>query len=301
MVIHVTGSLLMSSIGQVFPNFPVELTLVFSELTILIPSIIYILIKNLSIKEDLGFRPIKAGSVLMCLLLSILVTPIASFINVLSQLFVSNTMVGMSDELLGGSGIAVWILASLYGPFCEEFLFRAIFSNRYEKYVGPVRAGLISAFFFAIAHMNINQAAYAFVLGVIFSIINKAAGSVYPSMIVHACINGGNMLLLFVMSAAAKSLGGQVDIVASAEAARVGNTIYFLLGITFIAATVCALIAIPCVVWLSKHEERFEGLLDMFTKKHESARWLTLPALLAIIFVLFIMFGLEPVIDLIKG
>ena len=301
MIVHVTGSLLQGIIVSRDPDFPVEISLVLSELTILIPSIIYILIKNLSIKKDLGFRPLKAGSVMMCLLLAILVTPVASFVNVLSQLFVSNTMVEMSDSLLTGSGAAVLFLAAVYGPFCEEFLFRAILCNRYDRYVGPLRAGFISAFLFALAHMNINQAAYAFVLGVIFSIINKAAGSVIPSIIIHACINGANVLLLLVMGAATKVLGDGIDLAASAEAARQSDAIYIMLGATFFVAAVCSLIAIPCVVWLSKHEGRFEDLLDMFTAKHERARWLTFPTVIAVVFILFVMFGLEPVIKYFKG
>ena len=301
MIIHVAGSVLQGIIYQRDPEFPVELALIISEMTILIPSVIYILIRNMSIKEDLGFRPIRAGSVLMCVLLSVLVSAIASFINVFSQLFVSNTMVGMSESLLGGYGLAVLFLAAIYGPFCEEFLFRAILFNRYDRYVGPLRAGLISAALFALAHMNINQAAYAFVLGVIFSIINKAAGSVYPSIIIHACINGANMLMLLAMGAAAEALGDKTDIVESAEAARQSDAIYVLLGVTFFAAVICTLIAIPCVVWLSKHEGKFDDLTDMFTVKHENAGWLRLPTVLGMAFLLFIMFGLEPVMKLLNG
>ena len=300
MLVHVAAELALGLLSAKGMVFPVEVTLTVSELTILIPSLIYVLIRNLNFKEDLGFRPIKPGSVLMCILLSALVTPVASFVNVLSQLFVSNTMVQNSDALMSGSSLALLFLGALYGPFCEEFMFRAIFNRRYEIYTGPVRAGLISALFFALAHMNLNQAAYAFVLGFIFSIINKAAGSVYPSIIIHICINGANIALLIMMTAISKAAGDGIDLSAAAEEARGSDLMYVLIGVTLVAAFVCVLIAIPCVMWLAKHEGRRAELIDMFTSRHESKRWLTVSAILGIVFVLFIMVGLEPAVSLLK-
>ena len=301
MLIHVAGSVLMSFLPQKGIIIPVEVSLVFSELTVLVPAIIFILIRNLNFRNDLGFRPVKTGTVLMSILLSFLVTPVASFINALSQLFVSNTMVQMSDTLTGGSDIVVFFLGALYGPFCEEFLFRAIFNNRYEKYLGPVRAMLISSMYFALAHMNVNQAMYAFVLGMIFCIVNKAANSVYPSLIIHICINAGNILLLFVANKAYSALGESIDFAASAEAARTGDAIYYMIGVTLVLAIICSSIAIPCIVWMSRHEDNFESFSDMFKSRHPKAHWLTIPAALGIFLILFVIFGLKPVIGMLKG
>ncbi len=301
MLLHIIGSVLVSFLPQKGIELPVEINLVFSELTILIPSAVYILVKNLSFRDDLGFRPIKAGTVLMSILLSALVTPVVSFVNVLSQLFVSNKVAQMSDELSGGSNAIVLFLGALYGPFCEELLFRAIFNNRYEKYVGPIRAGLISSLFFALAHMNVNQAFYAFVLGMIFCVINKAAGSVYPSIIIHACVNGGNILLLFSLTKMYSTLGQGEDIAAVAEAERNSDMMYYLIGVVLVIAIICSLIAIPCVVWMSRHEGNFESLADMFIHKHKSANWLRVPTILAIVLVLVMMFGLNGIIGILKG
>ena len=298
MILHVLQSLAFNVLAQKGIEPPVEVLLVFSELSILVPTLIYILIKRLSFREDLGFRRIKAGTFFMCLLLTILVMPVASFFNVLSQLFVSNTMVQMSDELLGGSGVMVLILGSLYGPFCEEFLFRAVFAGRYETIAGPLRAGFISAVLFALAHMNINQACYAFVLGFIFAVINKAAGSVYPSMIIHIGINAVNILLMLVMESAYKAMGVDIDIAAAAEAARGSDVLYVMIGVTLVAAIICTAIAIPCVVFVAKHEGHIEELTGMFTGKHPSGGWLSIPLVIGVCFVLFVMLGLGPLLKM---
>ena len=301
MVLHVLQSLAFSLLAQkgIYP--PIEIQLVFSELSILVPAIIYVLVKKLGFKEDLGFSHIKTGTFFMCVLLTLLIMPIAAFFNVLSQLFVSNTMVQMSDELLSGSDLAVLFLGGIYGPVCEEFLCRSLLLRRYETIAGPLRAGFISAALFALAHMNINQACYAFALGFIFSIVNKAAGSVYPSMIIHCLINIINIGLLVVAVSASKAMGDDIDIAAAAEQARGTDYIYYLVGVTLVMAIVCAIIAIPCTVFIAKHEGQLDALKDMFVKKHEKGRWMSVPLACGICFVLFVMFGLEPVLTLFTG
>ncbi len=299
MVLHVLGAVSLGLLASKGISVPVELNLVFSELTILIPAFIYILIGNYSFRNDLGFRPIRVGTVLMCVPLTILVTPVATFVNTLSQLFTSNKFISMSDTLLSGSGVTVLFLAAVYGPFCEEFLFRAIFSNRYEQFVGPMRAALISALYFALMHMNLNQAAYAFVLGFIFSVINKAASSVYPSIIIHILINGYNILILLGMGKLYESIGGP-GLVASTEAVRNSDLLYVMIGVSLVFALIAGLIAVPCVVWVAKHEGNIEALHDMFTAKHPHCRWLNIPAILGILFVLFVIFGLDPLMNALR-
>lgn len=296
LILHVLGSVALGVLASKGISIPIELNLVFSELTLLIPAFIYILIGNYGFRNDLGFRPIKVGTVLMCVLLFFLVNPIASFVNVVSQLFTSNQMVSMSDTLLSGSNAMVLFLAAIYGPFCEEFLFRSLFNKRYELYVGPMRAALISALYFALMHFNLNQAAYAFVLGFIFSIVNKAANSVYPSIIIHVLINGFNFLLLFIFG----KMHSGADIAATAEMARNSDLIYVMIGSTLVVAIVAGLIALPCVIWIAKNEGGYEGLCDMFTAKHPRVNWLTVSAILSILFVLFMMFGLDPLMKALK-
>ena len=293
-VIHVLVSVAINLLAQKNITFPVEISLVLSELTILIPAFIYALKKNLSFTNDIGFKPVKVSTFFMCILLSFLVTPISSFVNVLSQLFVSNTMVAAADTLSSGSGVAVLFLGAVYGPLCEEFVFRGVFDNRYERFAGPLTAGLVSALYFALIHLNVNQAMYTFVLGVIFSIINRAAGSIFPSVIIHACINGGNIALLLLLTSVYKTLGKEGDIVASAEAARKSDAVYILAGATFVTALICTAIAVPCVVFVAKNEGRLDTFRKMFTKNQEEKhRWFTVSAAIAIGFALFVMFGLK--------
>ena len=301
MVLHTVTALFVNMLSDRGIMVPTAPRLIMSQLTIVVPAIIYILIRRLSLKDDLGLRPIKAGSAFMCILLTVLITPLASLANVISQFFVKNELLQMSDSLLDVSPIPLLFLGGIFGPLCEEFVFRAVFNNRYSVYLGPMRAGLISALLFGLAHMNINQCAYAFVLGVVFAIINRAANSVFPSMIIHACINLGNILMLVVSSKIAGMLGSGTDIAAQAEAARNSDVIYVMAGVMLVFAIIFGIAAIPCIIWLSKHEGGFKDLCDMFTNRHATDRWMTAGLALGIIYVLFVMFGLEPLLNVIKG
>ena len=297
LLVHVSCSLAFVILQQKNIVLPIEARLIVSELTILVPALIYVLIRKLSFSRDLGFRRIKAGTVLMSVLIAVLSGTIAIFFNVVSQLFVSNTIVEMSDSLLAGSNAAVWFLGSVYGPFCEEFVFRSLFNSRYEIVTGSLRAGLVSALFFALTHMNINQAAYAFVLGVIFSVIDKAAGSVYPSMIIHTCINGFNLLVIIALLGISDSSEYTQDLAVASEAARQGDLIYVMTGVTLVGAIISTLILIPCVAFVAKHEGRYDELLDMFRNRRLKGRWLTVSSALAICFVLFVMFGMNAMLS----
>lgn len=300
MFVHVICSLALSILKEKGISLPVELSLIVSEVTILVPSLIYVLRKKLSISADLGFRKIKTGTILMSVFMTFPVWSVGTFFNVLSQIFVSNTIVQISETLLGGSNIVVWFLGSIYGPFCEEFVFRSVFNRRYEMIAGPIRAGLVSSMYFAFAHLNLNQAAYAFALGVLFSIINKAAGSVYPSMIIHMCINGINLLMVMGLTGISEQMGSGQDIAAAAEEARNSDMIYVMLAVTLVGAIIGALILIPCVVFVSKHENRVEKLVEMFRKGQQKGRWLTFSSVLAICFVLLVMFGLDPLLSALR-
>ena len=301
MVLHVVVAVALNLLDEKNIAFSTGIRLILSELTILVPSLVFILHRKFSFREDLGFRPVKAATVLMSVLFSALITPVISFVNLLSQFFVKNEMLEMSDTLTGIPSPLLLFLGALYGPFCEEFLFRGIFFERYDRILGPVRAGLVSSLLFGLAHMKINQALYAFVLGFIMATVNRACGSIFPSMIIHMCINGGNLLLLVLVSKVADIAVSGPDIVSEAEAFRISDGMYVMAGVLLVISIVCTLISIPCVVWMSKHEGRFEDLYDMFANRHDHERWLTLPMILGLVFVLFVMFGLEPVLSLVKG
>ena len=287
-------------------ELPAVLNIVVSESIIVVPGIIYILINKYDFVEVLGFKKIKAGTFFMTILLSFCVMPVVSFVNVLSQFFVKNTMVQNSDMFVEGSSLLMLLAAGIIGPFCEEFMFRGIINNELRKFSSVLMGAFASAVMFGLMHLNVNQACYAFVLGLIFGIVNYASGSIWTSMIIHMVINTQNVLMLMLVNAASKQVG--IDMVESAEAVRTSTSSMFVMaGVYLVLAIIFGAVSVPIVVFISKHEGTYEEFKTIFTKKkaadegepQQSVKiFRTIPAIVAIVVCLFAIFGLEPVLKL---
>lgn len=285
-------------------SMPTYLALIVSEALILVPGIVYVLVNKLDLRKDLGFRKIKVGTIFLSILLAFLTTPVASFVNVLTQFFVSNTMTQASDALLDGSYLALLFLTGFYGPFCEEVVFRGILHEGYDRISSPMKAVLISALLFGLMHLNVNQTCYAFVLGVIFAIVNKASGSVYTSMIIHTCINTVNILMLIVAQWAASFVGEGASVAESAEAMRQStSTLMVIAGVYFVLALGGIAISIPVVIFIAKHEGHLDELKSLFIKKKieqepsENTKVLmNVPMIISVVLCLVLIFALDAIL-----
>jgi membrane protease YdiL (CAAX protease family) len=80
--------------------------------------------------------------------------------------------------------IAAVVFVAVLPAVCEEFLFRGLILNS-TKWLGGMKAVLISAGFFCIYHMSPYQTAYQFVMGVIYGIVALKAQSITPTIILH--------------------------------------------------------------------------------------------------------------------
>lgn len=293
-------------------SLPLVANVVLNDVVMIVPVLAYILKYKLDIRKDLGFCRIKAGTIAMTILIGVLVIPIASFVNVLSQLFVSNTMTQSADMFTEGSSLMVLFLTGFLAPFCEEFLMRGFMCNTFGKYTTPIKAIFISAIMFSLMHLNINQAAYALVLGIIFAIVNHASGSVYTSMIIHTVVNSLNIAVLIAVNGVFASNGGNVA--EAAETARQSSMIYVTAALYMVLAIISIAICIPCVVWVAKHENRYEQFVALFInnkKKIESVAEdvtesestledsskvraiINVPAIIVIVACFIFMFGIE--------
>ena len=77
----------------------------------------------------------------------------------------------------------------------EEFIFRGIFYGSYRR-KNVIRAALMSGLLFGITHLNLNQFAYAFAMGVAFCLLYEASGNIVLSMTAHFAINANTVFLM---------------------------------------------------------------------------------------------------------
>lgn len=97
-------------------------------------------------------------------------------------------------KIFGGmtAGMAVpWILFIAFAPgFSEEILFRGYLQTRLLERWSPGMAIFVSALLFAVFHLIPHTIVFAFPLGIWFGYIAWKTGSIWPTILAHALING---------------------------------------------------------------------------------------------------------------
>lgn len=285
--------------SQIFVNMPIAANLLISELLILVPALIFALAfkKNTrtgTLNEMLGFRKIKISSFFMVILFTFLTMPMATALNAISMLFVDNTVNAISGDVLQLPFFLMLFMIGIFGPFCEEFVFRGIIFRGYKN-SGPVWWAVFwSAVLFALMHLNFNQALYAFALGMMFGLLVEATGSLWSSVIAHMIFNSQQVCMMYL---AEYIVPGTYD---SADVALTQDALLAAIGPYLMIAVIATPIAFCVLVWLAKNENR-DGFLRIVWehRKDKGGSFVSVPLIIAIIICLAYM-SLELIAPLIS-
>lgn len=143
-----------------------------------------------------SFKPINGKMVFWSVLLGACVFIIIIFVSslwsgILSSFGFSSGK-GISTQPISDNAGLNLLLGILFvgvlPGFCEEFSHRGMILGNVKK-DGVWRAILIASLMFALMHLNINQFAYAFVVGLVLGTITMLTKSIFPAMIVHCTSN----------------------------------------------------------------------------------------------------------------
>lgn len=167
------------------------------EAFLALPGVSYLVMRRLSVKDGLGVRAVDWRDWLLMIPLALCLDKIAEFINVVSQLFAENSVGNHVAELVIKYPFPVaFFVVAVMPALCEELIYRGVLFRGYRK-SGVWIAVLLTAFLFGMMHMNLNQFSYAFVLGVIFALLNEITGSILPAVLLHIYINGKSVVVLY--------------------------------------------------------------------------------------------------------
>lgn len=103
----------------------------------------------------------------------------------------------------GGSFLPVTILtlcAIVLAPIVEEIIFRGCVYRFLKSQSTPLIAQVLSGLFFGVMHANLLSFVPLVVVGVLLARIYERSGNILVPICFHACFNGFNLLLLFIMS-----------------------------------------------------------------------------------------------------
>lgn len=269
---------------QGFDNSNV-LQLLTSQIILILPSVIYIVVNKIKLADAIRFKKMRISSIILVILLSYLITPLMSFINAISMLFVKNTTTSFIGDIVEGNKylLSLFIIALIPAIF-EEAVYRGIFYNEYRK-VNPLKAIILSAFLFGIMHGNFNQFAYAFAMGVVFALVIEATDSVLSTMIIHFFINGTSVTTLYlypkIMELLNKILeksGDTPNVNLEEYLAEIGGSMEEVLTFSTIMETlflpmlIFTALAILVYILLAKKNGRWEHIKRIFKKSSEEEK-----------------------------
>lgn len=235
------------------------------EAAIVLPGIMFALFSGESLPQFLGFHKIKVTTLLAIIPFTMLSMPLISLLNLITQFWVENMAVGAMEEY----GIVQmpfwqsWFVIGLFAPFCEEVACRGLLYRGYEKSWGAFRAMILSAFLFALIHMNINQAVYAFAMGIMAILLVEATGSLWASVCYHALINSSQVALMYMMFGANSTAYSDAAQMMTDEILVTSVTVYLVI------TAVTLPLAWALLIWMSGNQERRGALLTLWRDRKE--------------------------------
>jgi membrane protease YdiL (CAAX protease family) len=251
-----------------------------SEMVVVLPTVAVVLYAGDSLRVLAPFKRIKISSALLTLLYVMLLFPLVTLVNSISMLFVDNTILGISDQILELPFWQMLLSIGLFGPFMEEFVFRGVILQSYQRTGRIIGSIVLSSVLFGMIHMNFNQFAYGAAMGIMLALLVEATGSVLTSFIAHAAFNSIEVCMMVFDSDTlqnAESYVGQSDV---RELIKAGLGMYFIIAVIATAIAICVLVKI------SENEGRLAFMRSIPSCKKQGYKLVTIPLVIAFVIAL---------------
>ncbi len=227
--------------------------------------------------EAAAFHKVKVSTLLMIILCTFLIMPLVTVLNTLTMFFTDNAVAALEGDIVSTSFPAMLFMIGIFGPFCEEFVFRGVIYRSYRRCGewgdnacykklrnNGVSAVILSSLLFGLMHMNFNQAVYAFAIGVFLVLLVEAAGSLWASVFCHMFFNSCQVVLMYVSESILDSVYGQA--VNETAGQLTTQDLLAALSVYLVIAAVTTPIAFCVIVWIAKNEGRQEAFQALFRR-----------------------------------
>ena len=219
-----------------------------------------------TLRERLHYNKVKPTTILYALIFTWLSMPLTTLINAISMLFVDNTVMALSGQILGVAFPVMLFFMAVVPAFCEETLFRGIVYGGYRKHGNKFVAVMLSGFLFGVMHMNLNQALYAFAIGVLLALLFEATNSIWPTILFHFVYNAQSCCLMYFVEEIVPGFYSNPDNIAMATETA---SLYSMIAAYIIIAAIFTPLAICMLYKIAKNEGRVEQLKETLPGKKE--------------------------------
>jgi len=274
--------------GSMFFDINIVANLLLSQAIMLLPVLLFALASRKKtvtgqFNEMLDFHKIKISTFFMIILFTYLMMPLTTALNAISMLFVDNAVNAISGDVLQMPFPVMLFMIGIFGPFCEEFIFRGFFFRGYKNSGSVFWAIFWSALLFGLMHLNFNQAAYAIAIGILFGMLVEATGSLWSSVIAHMVFNSHQVCMMYLFDLLPEELAG-------AEEVLTQELLITAIGPYLLIAAVATPLAVCTLVWMSKNEKRGEQFATIWARRKEKKEaMVSIPLILAIVLSLAYM------------
>lgn len=149
--------------------------------------------------ETYRVHKLRFSVILLAALMMLFLMPLLTLVNLVSQQFTSYVA---GEDIMGriqNYPFAVSLLCvGILPAIGEELVYRGLMYGHYRKrsiLMGALLTGLI----FGLMHGNLNQMAYAWLMGFVFAMVDEATGSTVSSMVMHALVNCGSVIIIYIV------------------------------------------------------------------------------------------------------
>lgn len=246
-------------------------------------------VKNSTLRERLMYNKIRPSTMVYILFFVWLTMPLTTVINSASMFFTDNTIVGMSDMILSVPFPIMLFLMAVMPATIEELVFRGITYGGYRKAGTKFMAVMLSALMFGLMHGNLNQALYAFVLGILMALLVEATGSLFSSMLFHFIYNAQSCCAMFFIEAIEP--GYYQD---ASNMVMDADQLFAVVSVYLVIAAVTTPLAFCMLYKIAKNEKRVAELMECLPKKQTGKETLVTPSFIiaTIISVGYIIFDM---------
>ncbi len=109
-----------------------------------------------------------------------------------------NTVVAQASGSFG-EALFMFFMLVVIAPVFEEFIFRGLIMDELKQY-GNGFAIITTGIMFGLYHGNFQQFFYTAVIGIALGYIANVTGSIFPTMIIHAMVNGIGGIMILLMT-----------------------------------------------------------------------------------------------------
>ncbi len=262
-----------------------------SEAMLIVPTFFMLLFSKEKVRDVLSIRKIKWSTFFGVIAFTMAASPLVTLVNLASQLFVENTVSANSDQFLSLHPLLLIFFVGVLAPVCEEVVFRGAIFSGMKKEGNVFKAVIASGLLFGLLHMNINQASYAFVIGVLLGFLVEATGSIFSSIMFHILVNATNAVMMIISDSVVSD-----EMMANANEVVTTGILLNMIGVYVVLAVVGTTIAICLLVWMSKNEGRQPLLIKAWQdRKVKEGKVISIPFVIGVVIsILFMLIEFIP-------